>query len=268
MGGYGDIYIGYRIRDNLEICLKRINIEKMKLNYESNELKDYKEDLNNEIKILKLLSNNENSVKYYGDYDKEYEKIIIMEKCDKNLKEFIKERGKALSVEEIKNKFKGINEVFKIIQSNKIIHRDLKLENFLLKYNKEKTDYIIKLGDYGIGKFKNVSNGIFSGIKGSSETIAPEILLNKTQTYESIIDIFSLGIILYQLSHNLKYPFENEFCQLYIIYHNNFEKNNLKIEFDKSIRDENFKDLITKMIKLNPKNRINWEDYFKHPFFN
>ena len=47
--------------------------------------------------------------------------------------------------EEIKKKFESLNELFKIIQKEKIIHRDLKLENLLIKYNKEKTDYIIKL---------------------------------------------------------------------------------------------------------------------------
>ena len=39
------------------------------------------------------------------------------------------------------------------------------------------------------------------------------------------------------------------------------------IEFDKSLEDNDFKDLIKSMIKLNPKNRITWEKYFSHPFF-
>ena len=266
-GSYGDIYFGYNKKDNLEICLKKINLEKMRINYEQSGLIHYQEDINNEIKILSLLSNYENSVKYYGNYDKENEKNIIMEKCDKDLKKYISERGKGLSVEEIKNKFIGINEVFKKIQQYKIIHRDLKLENFLIKYNKEKTDYIIKLADYGIGKFQSLSIGIFSGLKGTGETMAPEILLNKTQTFESIVDIFSLGIIFYQLSHNLKHPFGKELFEIMYIYKSNYEKDNFKIEFDKSIKDESFKDLITKMIRLNPKNRINWENYFNHHFF-
>ena len=52
----------------------------------------------------------------------------------------MKQRGKALSIEEIKSKFKNLNELFKAIQ-----YRDLKLEILLIKYNKEKTDYLIKL---------------------------------------------------------------------------------------------------------------------------
>ena len=39
-----------------------------------------------------------------------------------------------------------MNKLFKEIQDMKIIHRDIKLENILIKFtNKEKTDYIIKL---------------------------------------------------------------------------------------------------------------------------
>ena len=245
---------------------KKINIEKMSFIYQQNNLKDYKKDINNELYILKLLSSNKNSVKYYGKYEKEKEKVIVMELCDKNLKEFMKEKNKALTVEEIKTKFLELNELFKEIQKENIIHRDLKLENFLVKYNKEKTDYIIKLGDYGIGKLKNNSNTIFSGLKGTIDTVAPEIILEKEQKYENTVDIFSLGIILYQLSHNLKHPFgENPFNIL--TYDKNYEKDDLKIEFSETIKNDDFKDLISRMIKLNPKNRLKWEDYFRHKYF-
>ena len=151
-----------------------------------------------------------------------------------------------------------------------IIHRDIKLENFLIKYiNKEKTKYIIKLGDYGIGKIKStsVSNIISSGKKGTDETMAPEILLEKTTIYESTVDIYSLGVILYQLSHNLNHPYEMNSMKRIIQYNEHFEKDDLNISFDNSIKNENFKDLVSKMLKLNPQNRLKWKEYFIHPFF-
>ena len=58
--------------------------------------------------------------KYYGNYDKNNEKIIVMEKCDNNLKEFIKQRGKGLNTKEIKEKFLELNELFKIIQKKNL----------------------------------------------------------------------------------------------------------------------------------------------------
>ena len=265
---YGKVYSAYSIKDKEEVCLKIIDTEQMEFDYQQNNLKDYKSDLNNEINILTLFGDNENSVKYYGCYDKGNEKVIITEKCDLNLREFILKKGNALTPEEIKKNFFSINKILKILQERLIIHRDLKLENFLVKYkNNEKTEYIIKLSDYGISKFKNNTNGIFSGIKGSEDTIAPEISLNKVEHYESCVDIFSLGIVFYQLSHNLKHPFGSNFNDCYINYKLHFENDDLNVQFDQSIQNENFKDLLRKMLRLNPKNRIIWDDYFNHPFF-
>ena len=241
----------------------------MKLYYEENDaLTDYLKDLNNEIKILKMLSDNKNSIKFYGTYDENNEKVLIMEKCDKNLIELIKERGKGMEIEEIKNKLKDLNKLFRLIQDENIIHGDLKLENFLIKYtDNKKAEYRIKLCDYGVKKFKSQSNGIFNGLKETFDTIAPEIILGKTNSYEKTVDIFSLGIILYQLSHNLKHPFGDNYIQISKVYTTNYEEDNLTVEFDKSISNINFKDLIAKMIKLNPENRLKWNEYFDHPFF-
>ena len=156
------------------------------------------------------------------------------------------------------------------MHKNNIIHRDLKLKNFLIKYtNEQKTEYIIKLCDYGIGKFLDEKNSTFSGMKGTTETIAPEICLSKTQKYENSIDIFSLGIIFYQLSHYLKHPFkENEFDINFLIkYYENYDEDKYNIKFDPSIQNEDFKNFVINMLKLNPKHRLTWEQYFEHTFF-
>ena len=62
-------------------------------------------------------------------------------------------------------------------------------------------------------------------------------------------------------------PFGETSIQYGNVYTNKYEKDDFKIEFDKSIKNKDFIDLITKMIKLNPKNRLKWDEYFSHPFF-
>ena len=175
-------------------------------------------------------------------------------------------KNKSLTVEEIKIILIGLNKVFEEMQRQGIIHRDLKLENFLIKYKDEnKKDFIVKLSDYGIAKYASQQTSSISELKATPETVAPEILLPNFKGYNSLVDIFSLGVILYQLSHNLKHPF----CSNMTIYHNYseyFDKDNFKLEFDSSIKNEDFKDLLRKMLRLNPKNRLSWEEYFKHPF--
>jgi len=152
------------------------------------------------------------------------------------------------------------------MQKKSIIHRDLKLENILVKYiNKEENKIILKLTDFGISK---INNNKYTGLRGTYDYIAPEILLDKVEEYKSSVDIFSLGIILYQLSHKLNHPFKtSKYESLEIKYLNCYEEDNYKIEFDVSIKDYSFKDLIIRMLKLKPENRLTWEEYFNHEFF-
>ena len=49
----------------------------------------------------------------------------------------------------------------------------------------------------------------FDKSTGSCQWTYPKEYDSKTKKYENSVDIFSLGIILYQLSHNLKHPFHN-----------------------------------------------------------
>ena len=97
--------------------------------------------------------------------------------------------------------------------------------------------------------------------------MAPEIILDKSNIYNPKVDIFSLGIILYQLSHNMKLPFGSNYIDYITIYKENYKQDKLDIKFDGTISDDNFKNLLRGMLKLNPENRMNWEDYFNHPFF-
>ena len=64
----------------------------------------------------------------------------------------MKNRNNAsLNLNLIKEIFTGINKVFKAMQIKKIIHRDLKLKNLLVKYiDNKKEKFIVKLLDYGI----------------------------------------------------------------------------------------------------------------------
>ncbi|MBR4342920.1 MAG: protein kinase [Lachnospiraceae bacterium] len=85
------------------------------------------------------------------------------------------------------------------VHENKCIHRDVKLENIFW----DRSEEVYKLGDFGISK---------RTIDGNAETIeytdgygAPEIeKLN--ETYGSTVDIYSLGIVLYLLYNDLKFP--------------------------------------------------------------
>eukprot|EP00898_Chlorokybus_atmophyticus_P001966 jgi/Chlat1/2770/Chrsp187S02944 len=79
-----------------------------------------------------------------------------------------------------------------------IVHRDLKLENLLLK--DESMVSPIKIADFGLSKFF-VGDEILQTMCGSLEYVAPEVLETGVTriSYTPAIDMWSVGVILYIL---------------------------------------------------------------------
>ena len=81
----------------------------------------------------------------------------------------------------------------------KIIHRDIKPENiFVSRFG----DF--KLGDFGIARELERTMSGFSK-KGTYSYMAPEMY--KGEKYDSRVDIYSLGIVLYRLMNHNRLPF-------------------------------------------------------------
>ena len=83
-----------------------------------------------------------------------------------------------------------------------IIHRDIKPENIFLSDN---NDY--KLGDFGVARISERT--MASTHVGSINYIAPEI--EHGEKYDSRVDIYSLGIVMYRLLNGNRLPFLSPF---------------------------------------------------------
>ena len=248
-GQFGKVYKAINIKTNQNVALKKIYREKI-----SDNVKYFEEALNRENNNMKICKC-DNVVKFYGRIDDVDSYVIIMELCDISFSDYInKVIKRPLSVEEIYDTFSKLNNAFKIMQEKKIVHRDLKNENILIKYtNKEKTKFIPKICDFGFSKeIEEVSKNT---ILGSEFTIAPEIL--KGMEYDSKVDLWSIGVMIYYCCFK-DYPYKG-------VALNNLKKN-IKVPYKKC---KNFflDDLIEKLLVINPKDRISWEAYFSHPFF-
>ena len=69
---------------------------------------------------------NENTVKLYKYYNHNEEIAILLELCDKNLNTMITNKNQNFTFSEIKEILNQLNNSFKIINKNKMDHRDLK----------------------------------------------------------------------------------------------------------------------------------------------
>ena len=206
----------------------------------------------------------ENLKKMSGDYslnvleEKETNDsfYIITEIWDTNLQNYFISKKSSLSIHEIKNIFNKLNIAFKRMKENQIIHGNLTLNNILIQINKKKeNDVIPLLSEYGIKGNYDVKLNI---MQTTSEYSAPELLIGENYNYK--IDLWSIGVILYKLYFN-EFPYNGE-TQVSI--YNDIKKHkNLKLCEENPL----FNDLIKKLLVVDPNNRMDWDEYFKHKFW-
>ena len=261
-GAFGMVYKGIEIETNELRAIKVIQLDKIKesiLAYEDEEpekkLKECIDGFIKECENMKICSNI-NSVKYYEYFIDENNIIIIMELCDCNLSQLlIKKKG--FNDKEIYEIMKQLNNGLKIMKENKIIHRDLKLENILIKY-KDNNKYIIKISDYGSSKrLDSLSKNYCNSKVGTLIYMAPEIINGEEYNYKC--DLWSIGIIIYRLKFD-KFPFSGQTESTLIKNINNFNK-------IKETGNKELDDLIKKLLEKEKEKRLNWDEYFNHPFF-
>ena len=93
-----------------------------------------------------------------------------------------------------------------------IIHRDIKLENFLVDTIENETKIIIKLSDFGMACILEKESPPTEKC-GSIRSAAPEMFFEKS--FCSKIDMWGLGVILYELFSN-EIPFYDDKDVVYI----------------------------------------------------
>ncbi len=169
-----------------------------------------------------------------------------------NLFEFLRSKeGKKLSADQLREMFVKIAQAVAYIHSHNLIHRDLKPENILL--DKELNPKICDFG-WTTKVQKNESRLTFCG---TYEYMAPEIFEN--DEYNKSVDIWSLGILLYEMFH-LQSPFAGK--SAFKIYRNIVEE---KISLKRNL-DSDAVDLILKLLRNDPKKRPNIQQLLKHAF--
>ena len=213
-----------------------------------------KKNIRKEIEYLKLCEG-EYSLRLIDELEHQDCFNIVTELWDTTLEKHIINLGGALTIKEIKEIFSKINIGLREMYNNDIIHGDLNLKNILVKYKEDDT-IIPKITNYGKKIFFNEKLGL---MHAETYYAAPELLGG--EKYTNKIDLWSIGIMLYRLFFG-EYPYKGK-TQVAI-----YNQIMSQVPIKKRGKDDLLDDLISKLLKINPNLRMDWEEYFSHEFWN
>ncbi|CAD8160885.1 unnamed protein product [Paramecium octaurelia] len=159
----------------------------------------------------------------------------------------------------MKNLLSGLKHLHEL----NIVHRDIKLQNILFLDTQNGNS--LKIADFGLSCFKQ-QIPYYNPRCGTPGYTAPEVF-DQQCTYDEKVDIYSAGIILYNMLTR-KNPFGNSKNVQDII------KRNISGQYDEThlvnvkINNPLGYDLLIKMLQKVPRNRPSASECLQHPYLN
>lgn len=236
-----------------------------------------------ELRLLYSL-NHQNIIKITGIEKTVNNTYLALEFCNGgNLYDYMayhkQKYGTPLPENQVQYIVRQIVNGLEYMHKNKIIHRDIKLENILLNFNSinnihlpnqeyTKLDYskhsifncTIKIADLGYARELDGCS-LASTICGTPMTMAPDLIHLGEKKYNSKADLWSLGAITYELitgnlpffGNNFKHLIENVMKGKYSF------PNSLKISLEIIV-------FINGLLQYFPHKRYDWKQIHVHPF--
>ena len=247
-GSFGRVFLARHLKTRALYAIKAID-KKDKTNIEE---KPY---FRRELEVMYKI-HHPNVVKLFGHFEDNNYCYFIMEYIRKgNVYNLLTlDKKKQISPKVVATIMKDvISAVYFLHNMNPpIIHRDIKPENVLLNEG-----IIAKLTDFGWSNYIQEDKERKT-ICGTPIYLAPEII--KEQGHDKRVDIWCIGVLLFELITK-KVPFQGKDLE-------DLKSNilHLKISWPQEMNPD-AKDLISKILKLDPNQRMPLEEMLEHPFF-
>ena len=246
-GSYGQVYLAWHLINKKYYAIK--HMDKKKLFSLLHSLNSIQKEIDIQSKIdhpniVKLLYVKETHISY--DLVMEYASLG-------SLFHYIR-KYKGLNENKTFSLFIQVVNAVNFMHSNDLIHRDIKPENILIFENN-----IIRLCDFGwCVKLDGHQRGTFCG---TTEYMSPELVNH--QGYGKEIDVWSLGILLYEMIHGYSpfRPNKPKFNEKDVM--ENIKNHNLI--FGKTVSDE-CKQLIYHLLDPDINKRYTVGDIYNSPF--
>ena len=209
-GSFGEVFLTKKVNGKELYATKRM--DRAEFNKPDNNKR-----LLNEISILQKISH-KNIVKLIEVKKTKSHIYIVTEFCNggsltDSLNKYVQIHRKAFSEEIVQYLMKQIVSAIYYLHMNKIVHRDLKLDNILLNFQNENDKANlnmlkaeIKLIDFGFAtRLRTVNGNLANTILGTPSNMEPHMLRDmenqrpSLKGYNEKVDIWSLGTLCYEM---------------------------------------------------------------------
>ncbi|XP_063153099.1 aurora kinase A [Candoia aspera] len=241
-GKFGNVYLAREKESKFILALKvlfKTQLEKAGVEHQ----------LRREVEIQSHLRH-PNILRLYGYFHDATRVYLILEHAPRG--EVYKELQKLTKFDEQRTAtyMTELADALLYCHSKRVIHRDIKPENLLLGSNGE-----LKIADFGWSVHAPSSRR--STLCGTLDYLPPEMI--EGRTHDEKVDLWSLGVLCYEFLVG-KPPFEAE------TYQETYRAiSRVQYRFPPFVT-EGARDLISKLLKHDPKHRLPLDDVLKHPW--
>ena len=231
-GTYAKVKVALCVKTNKQVAIKIISKKSAPKDFFTNYLP-------REIISMKLVEH-ENVTKLYKVITTDHHTYLVMELAENgDLLDYINAR-RYLSEPTARNFFGDFVNGMDMCHSMHVVHRDLKCENLLLN-----ADLRLKIGDFGFSRMYEDKK--LETYCGSHAYAAPEVLLGTPYNGEKA-DTWSMGVVLYAMVMG-RLPFNDPNVKTLLS-----KISTRPLYFAPRVSEE-CKDLITKLLSINPMDR-------------
>ncbi|XP_065915350.1 aurora kinase C-like [Dysidea avara] len=241
-GKFGSVYLAREKKSHFIVALKVLFKSQL-------QGAGVEHQLRREIEIQSHLRHN-HILKLYGYfYDQSRVYLILEYAAQGELYKKLQKLGK-FDEERSATYVRQLADALKYCHSKKVIHRDIKPENLLLSFKGD-----LKIADFGWSVHAPSSRR--TTMCGTLDYLPPEMVEGKQ--HDDKVDLWSLGVLCYEFLVG-KPPFE---AHDHVSTYKRISR--VDIQFPSHI-SEGARDLISKLLKYKPSERINLDQVLVHPW--
>eukprot|EP01132_Coremiostelium_polycephalum_P005629 gene5629-7004_t len=209
--------------------------------------------LRQEINILRTLSH-PNIIHLFDAIETKDDFYVVTEFATGELYQIMEEEKGVLPLGLIQSLCYQLVHALHYLHSNKVIHRDIKPQNILIGSGGQ-----VKLCDFGFAKTISSTTVMLTSIKGTPLYLAPEVV--QELPYDHRADLWSLGVIIYELSAGAPPFCTNNISSLVQL----IVQEPLKLP-ESVPQNSHLASLFYGLLCKDPEKRLNWPNLLNHPF--